>query len=133
MKLIFLFRTSASNCARIYNDGIASKSPSSSLPAAYSKRFVLDVEDFWNGLFLYLLLEDSQQGNNILELIHDAPSQAKRLQPALQARNLRMAGPGQEAWNHVCDLCCWFNDLPDGQQSMFLWMLLFDFSSKVNH
>jgi hypothetical protein len=92
---------------------------SSSLPAAYSKSFTLDVEDVWNGLFLYWLLEDAEERMESLNLVHDAPSQAKRLEPALQARNLRIAGPGQEAWNHVCDLCCWFNEQPDGQFSMF--------------
>lgn len=77
------------------------------------------MEDVWNGLFLYWLLEDAEERMESLILVHDAPSQAKRLEPALRARNLRMAGPGQEAWNHVCDLCCWFNEQPDGQFSMF--------------
>ena len=114
-----LFRTSASNCARIYNDGIASKSLSSSLPAVYSKSFTLDVKDVWNGLFLYWLLQDVEEQMEGLNLVHDAPSQAKRLEPALRDRNLRIASPGQEAWNHVCDLCCWFNEQPDGQFSRF--------------
>jgi hypothetical protein len=42
-----------------------------------------------------------------LEVAHNAESQAARLRPALQARNMKMAGPGQEAWNHACELCCW--------------------------
>lgn len=125
VKLTLLFRTSASNCARIYNDGITSKSLSSSLPAAYSKSFTLDVEDVWNGLFLYWLLQDAEECMApCIELVHDAPSQAKRLEPALRARNLRIAGPGQEAWNHVCDLCCWFDEQPDGQFSKFQLILI---------
>jgi hypothetical protein len=126
---MFLFRTSASNCARIYNDGIALKSLSSSLPAAYSKSFTLDVEEVWNGLFLYWLLQDAEERIEDLELVHNAPSQAKRLEPALRARNLRIAGTGQEAWNHVCDLCCWFNEQPDGQFSMFQLMYICNFDA----
>jgi hypothetical protein len=79
---------------------------------------MLSVEDVWNGLFLYWLLQDAEESMEALELVHDAPSQAKRLEPALRARNLRIAGPGQEAWNHVCDLCCWFDEQPNGQFSM---------------
>jgi len=113
------FRTSASNCARIYNDGLALHSLSSSLPAAYSKKFVLDVENIWDGLCLSWLLEDADEREEVLVLIHDAPTQAKRLQPAMQARNLRMAGPGQEAWNHVCELCCWIDTRSDGRKGEF--------------
>lgn len=93
------------------------------LPTAYSKSFTLDVEDVWNALFLYWILEDMEEHEEVLVLIHDAPSQAKRLEPALRARNLCMAGPGQEAWNHVCDLCCWFDEQADGTYSMFSWIL----------
>ena len=87
------------------------------LPAVYSKSLILDVQDIWDGLFLYWLLQDCQEQEEILELPHDMPSQTKRLQPALQARNRHMVGPGQEEWNHACDLCCWINSLSDGSQS----------------
>ena len=103
-------RTSASNCAQIYNDGLAAESRTSvTLPALfeYSHSTKLSPEDVWDGLFLYWLLEDAQERGVALELIHDAASQAKRLQPALHARNVRIAGPGQEAWSHACELCCW--------------------------
>lgn len=60
----------------------------------------------WDGFFLHsLLLEHSERGT-VLELAHDAHDQAERLQPALEARNNGMVGPGQELWNHACDLCC---------------------------
>ena len=111
-----LFRTSASNCARIYNDGLALCSLVSSLPAAYSKNFVLDVENVWDGVCLYWLLEDAHERDEVLVLNHDAPNQAKRLQPAMCAPNLRMTGPGQEAWNHACELCCRIHKLPDGRK-----------------
>lgn len=52
--------------------------------------------------------------NSILELQHNASSQAERLRPHLRSRNMRMVGPGQEQWNHVCDLCCWIEEDDDG-------------------
>ncbi|PPR06412.1 hypothetical protein CVT26_004859 [Gymnopilus dilepis] len=73
----------------------------------YSYSTKLSLEDVWDGLFLYWLLEDAQERGTSLELIHNAPSQAKQLKPALHAWNIRIAGPGQEAWNHACELCCW--------------------------
>ena len=78
-----LLRTSASNCARIYNDGLALHSLSSSLPATYSKKFVLDVENVWDGDCLYWLLEDAHECDAVLVLVHDAPTQVKQLQPAM--------------------------------------------------
>ena len=72
-----LLRTSALNCAHIYNDGLALHSLSSSLPVAYSKKFVLDVENVWDGVCLYWLLEDVHECDAVLVLVHDAPTQAK--------------------------------------------------------
>ena len=34
-----------------------------------------------------------------------------------------MAGPGQEAWNHACELC-WIYTLPDGRKGEFEFNLL---------
>jgi hypothetical protein len=67
----------------------------------------MDVDDVWNGFFLYSLLLDHAEHNSILELDHNAPSQMRRLRPALQARTRRMRGTGQEEWSHACELCSW--------------------------
>lgn len=66
----------------------------------------LDTERVWNSLFLYWLLQDTEERQTNLELDHDARSHAERLKPALRACNLRMVGPGQPQWNHACNLCC---------------------------
>lgn len=102
------YRTSGTNCARIYNDGLALKSLSPSLPPAHSKSLILDVGDVWDSLCLHWLLKDCEERGRVLEVPHDALTQRKCLQPAMVARNNHMAGPGQEEWNHACDLCCWF-------------------------
>jgi hypothetical protein len=60
--------------------------------------------------------------NAVLELDHNATSQAHRLRPALEARNRQMVGPGQEEWNHACDLCCWVFVDEDGNLCMYLYL-----------
>ncbi|KAJ7635627.1 hypothetical protein B0H17DRAFT_1107508, partial [Mycena rosella] len=100
--------TSATNCARTYNDGLSNQIVGSSLPTTWPYTFEIDVEDVWNSFFLYNLILDHNARGRALELSHTASSQSERLLPALHERNARMAGPGQDAWNHVCDLCCWF-------------------------
>jgi hypothetical protein len=107
IKVLHFSRTSASNCVRIYNTmHLSTKS------IHWSTRLVLNVDDIWNGFFLHALICEKAEhptthGNNVLELVHNATSQAVRLCPTLQAWNMQMAGPGQDAWNHACDLCCW--------------------------
>ncbi|KAF4623949.1 hypothetical protein D9613_001395 [Agrocybe pediades] len=109
--------TSAGNCARIYNDGVG-RSITLSLPVEFENDYhiKLDTEDVWAGLMLHWLLEDAEERQQVLELPEDARSQSKRLQFALRQRNKRMAGTGQEAWNHACNLCCWITVNASGQQ-----------------
>ncbi|KAF8953928.1 hypothetical protein BDZ97DRAFT_1929187 [Flammula alnicola] len=110
--------TSATNCARIYNDGLSSKSIAPFLPVAHTKTLALDAENVWDGLFLYWLLEDCyERDGETLELSHDKTSQENRLQPAMAARTRRLAGPGRDDWNHACDLCCAINVEADGTKT----------------
>jgi hypothetical protein len=123
-------RTSATNCARIYNDSFAPEEIASARPLFYSKRLQLDEGTVWNGVFLYWLIVDSIETQQPLTLQQNAPSQMARLQPALAMRNRRMAGTGQQEWNHACDLCCWVNQTEDGVKSMF-FRLLFTYSCGI--
>lgn len=116
-----VYRTSATNCARIYNEGLVDDEVKALLPADWQFSLQLNVDDVWNGFFLHALIIDHlETGSAGLELIHNIESQPKRLQPALKERNARMAGPGQEAWNHACDRCCYvFQDISNGQSCEF--------------
>jgi hypothetical protein len=108
--MIYLYlplRTSATNCSRIYNEGFNNSEINPFLPATWFYSLKMRVDDVWNGFFIHCLLLDHEEWNATLQLTHTAQSQSKRLQPALKARNARMRGPGQEHWNHACDLCCW--------------------------
>jgi hypothetical protein len=60
------------------------------------------------------LLLDCKERAVALELADDAPDQATRLQLALEQRNKRMVGPGQEFWNHACTLCCEMREVSPG-------------------
>ncbi|KAJ7349748.1 hypothetical protein DFH08DRAFT_1079096 [Mycena albidolilacea] len=99
--------TSGTNCARIYNTSICKSYLESSLPLDWQTTFHMDVDDVWNAFYLYSLCLDYYEWQEILELSHSAPSQAERLRPLLDLRNSRMAGNGQEEWNHACNLCCY--------------------------
>lgn len=74
----------------------------------------LSAETVWDSFFLNGLLLDFKDRNDTLELEHDAQNHAARLRPAIQARNERMVGPGQELWNHACELCCASREKLDG-------------------
>ncbi|KAJ7831279.1 hypothetical protein B0H13DRAFT_1654703 [Mycena leptocephala] len=97
---------SGTNCARIYNTSISKSCLELLMPTDWLS-LQIDVDDVYNSFFLYSLLLDYHERGELFELRHDAPTQAERLRPALESRNERMAGPGQEEWNHICDLCCY--------------------------
>ncbi|KAJ7241324.1 hypothetical protein B0H12DRAFT_1250422 [Mycena haematopus] len=98
--------TSGTNCARIYNTSISQAALQPLMPSDWIS-LKIDIEDVFNSFFLYALLLDHLERQDILQLQHDAPSHAERLRCALEVRNSRMAGTGQEEWNHYCDMCCY--------------------------
>lgn len=125
LMLMYTSRASATNIARIYNEAFIDPLVRADLPATWCYRMRLDQEDVWSGFLLFALLNDIKERRDsghqeVLELAHDAPSQSKRLRPALQARNERMIGPGQEYWNHACELCCWISEDCDGNLRTYL-------------
>jgi hypothetical protein len=79
-------RTSATNCARIFNTGLSNQRVNAVVPAAFLTRLELDTKDFWNAFFLHSLLRDHAEQDTILEVQHNASSQAEHLKPALQAQ-----------------------------------------------
>ena len=107
MFLQIFCRTSATNCSQIYNSGFVNEYIRAFLPAVWDHRLEMTIDNVWNRFFIHSLLLDHLERNAVLQLDHKAPPQARRLQPALQARNLRMRGTGQEHWNHACELCSW--------------------------
>lgn len=73
----------------------------------------LSTETVWDAFFLNGLLLDFKERYDTLELEHNVHDHATRLRPAIQARNERMVGPGQELWNHACEICCAIEESDD--------------------
>ncbi|KAI0052237.1 hypothetical protein FA95DRAFT_1580111 [Auriscalpium vulgare] len=104
---------SATDFADIYNAGTPDDIKLL-LPFNWCAVFALNVKLVWNAFFLHSLLQDHMERRRPMELRHDASSQGARLQPLLAERNRAMAGPGQDEWNHACDLCCWISEGENG-------------------
>ncbi|KAL0057308.1 hypothetical protein AAF712_016055 [Marasmius tenuissimus] len=100
--------TSFTNCARIYNEGLARNIPDlvSLLPLNWPIALKITLEIVSDGFYIYALILDQHERGKTLLLDH-GDQHKLRLNKALQERNLRTAGTGQEAWNHACDGCCW--------------------------
>ncbi|CAK5266827.1 unnamed protein product [Mycena citricolor] len=98
--------TSATNCARIYNEGLQNNLVKPFLPADWPFATEIDVEHVWDAFYYHNLLLDHERRSSLLVVPNLVTSQAERLRPALLERNRRMVGPGQDAWNHACDDCC---------------------------
>jgi len=98
-----LSRVSATNCARNYT---LSTKRAPNLPTDWA-HLELDVDDVWNAFFLHTLLNQHEEHGKTLVLPHGGYTQRERLLVAIRDENTRMAGTGQEHWNHVCNKCCW--------------------------
>lgn len=107
---------SATNNARIYN--LETEDRVTRLPEAWEHNLDLSTETVWDAFFLNGLLLDFKERGDTLELAHNVHDQATRLRPALEARTERMVGPGQELWNHACNVCCARRDVGDGTSGM---------------
>lgn len=112
-----LCSVSATNMARIYNilhRDRTCRFPSYVWPVTceLSPEFVLD------SFFLFSLLRDHAEKQTVLHLRNDG-DQSERLDEALRARNAAMVGPGQEHWNHGCDLCYHYREV-DGRIGTYL-------------
>ncbi|KAL4248498.1 hypothetical protein ABKN59_007778 [Abortiporus biennis] len=59
----------------------------------------------WDAIFLYVLLCEYDKCRTMLVLSNEG-NFSERLDGALQQCNTAIIGPGQEHWNHACDLCC---------------------------
>jgi hypothetical protein len=112
-----VFRTSATNAARIYNTCL-------SQPENHPDDWIsldLRTEQVWDGFCLLTLLEDHAHRQDVLTLPHDG-EQKNRFTEVMKARNLRMQQAGQEEYAHVCKKCVRVWEDEDGKpirKSMF--------------
>ncbi|KDQ12188.1 hypothetical protein BOTBODRAFT_89130, partial [Botryobasidium botryosum FD-172 SS1] len=97
-----LAAVSSTNLSRIYNRVFPLRPSQAESREPY---MVLGYEHVMDGFLIHSLLQDLCERSSYLEVREDAESQILRLRPALEARNKRMVGIGQEMWNHICDVC----------------------------
>ena len=107
----FVYRTSASNCARLYNMTLAEISHT-----ADELTFTpfLHTNEVWDSFALLCLLEDCQKYSRPLDLPHNGP-QEHRFDAAMAARNERIQAEGLPQVRHYCRKCTRiFDDRADG-------------------
>lgn len=94
-------RTSATNCAQLYNTSLAKEHEK---PTHWSFGFKLTSEHVWDGFLTLSLLEDHQARLETLVVPHDG-LQKDRFTVAVRARNARIQLYGQEETRHYCNKC----------------------------
>jgi len=108
-----LFRTSATNAAKIYDLCLASPALMDTLEFLERDCSLLRPSHVWDGFVLLSLLEDllSRRPGSVLVVPHTG-EQKNRFNQVMQERNLFMSQSGQPEWAHYCNKCCrvWGNE-----------------------
>jgi hypothetical protein len=112
---------SSTNYERVYNLAHANSFMLSSLPMDWSLYATMDTDTVLDAFFLYSLLLDCESIETSLILTHNVSSNVEHLEPALQACNSHMAGPGQPEWNHACNLCTKISEDNQGDLGKFIY------------
>jgi len=97
-------RTSASNCAEIYNRSLTKPE---NQPVDWGFVFDLRGEDIWNGVSHLAILEHFESEGRILVVPHGS-EQKDRLEAPIRQRNRLFAEKGQPEWSHYCEKCVRF-------------------------
>lgn len=109
--LIATYSASAVGIARIYN--LALGSGISNVPNSSRLSDLLHVDVVLDAFFLHGLLRDFDKNCCQLSVPHSG-LQRHRFDDALDKRNYRMAGTGQEMWAHACNKCMYIYQRDDG-------------------
>jgi hypothetical protein len=83
------------------------------MPNSSRLSHLLHADVVLDAFFLHALLRDFDENNHQLSLPHTG-LQRHRFDCALDQRNYRMAGTGQEMWAHACDKCMYTYQGDDG-------------------
>ena len=105
-------RTSASNCAAVYNRSLAQPQ---NQPKGWDFSFDLRPEHIWEGISHLAILEHYKKEGDIMTVSHGS-DQKGRLAEAIQKRNKQFDNEGQPEWAHYCEKCIrWTKVDEDGQ------------------
>jgi hypothetical protein len=97
-------RTSATNCARVYNLSMGDYSRKRQNKLRW-KGMQMEMEHVWNGFFLHALILEAVRSESRLVLPNDEVHHSERFAGALHQRNEAYKGPARPMWNHICNLC----------------------------
>jgi hypothetical protein len=110
------YRTSATNCARLYNLSLSDTVP----PEDWAFGFLVTTEHVWDAFVILALLEDHESWSKTLVVPHIG-AQKDCFTDALRARNLRFRLHGQPELRHCCKKC--LRVYPDGKK---VWVVVID-------
>lgn len=111
MLLTRTIRTSATNCARLYNTCIRKDKD---VPYDYPIASKMTVEHVWDAFVLLALLEDCERQGTLLIVPHSG-NQNVRFRTAMQARNRRIQASGYDDFRrHYCKKCTRIYHQEDG-------------------
>lgn len=108
--LTIKIRTSASNCAEIYNISLAVPE---NQPSEWPFSFNLRHEHIWSGISHLAILEHFEREQKTLTMNHGS-DQRDRLADHIKTRNQLFAENGQPEWAHYCEKCVRFYLDKDG-------------------
>jgi hypothetical protein len=104
LSLLMSPRSSATNCARVYNLSIGDYTRK--LQTQYRLlNTEMTMDHVWDAFFLHGLILDANRSNDRLTLPNNEVEHQDRYSAALQVRNLKYQGPMRDGWNHCCDTC----------------------------
>jgi hypothetical protein len=99
------YRTSATNCARIYNESLGIHGNININHNLHSQaKFILRTEQVWDSFVILSLLQDCVQRETLLCVPHTG-DQETRFKAAMEQRNERIVVYGQPEWAHACFRC----------------------------
>jgi hypothetical protein len=118
------FRTSATNCARLYNDTLAAQDTGedTNLIGDWPFTLTISADQVWAGFISLALLEDYTARQQTLVVPHSG-LQKDRFTAAIQARNSRIRLYGQLELRHHCKKCLRLcaDDNGDGEYNHYFW------------
>jgi hypothetical protein len=114
--MIFMYRTLATNCARIYNLSFSDFVP----PDGWAFGFTVTSEQVWDGFVTLALLDDCQQRSKVLEVPHTG-AQRDHFTNAMCAWKLQFRVHGQPELRHFCQKC--LRVYKDGKK---VWVVVID-------
>jgi hypothetical protein len=97
-------RTSATNCARVYNLSMGDYSRNRQNQLGW-RGMQMEMEHVWNGFFLHALILEAVCSESRLILPNAEVHHLERFSGALHQRNEAYKGPARPMWNHICRLC----------------------------